>query len=856
MLLISLAAYGQNSFIVQIEQGQSLLPAQKAQARSSSNTHAIRQLCDEPMNLWEINAERLTAKEITHRYSAYANIRLIKENKKITLRTFPDDSLYSKQWQYNNNGTNSGNGKPGADINAEQAWAITTGGKTVNGDDIVVAVLDESFNLDHEDLAPNLWVNIHEIPNDGIDNDDNGYIDDVNGWNVGTNANITNAIGSHGTPVAGIIGAKGNNKKGVTGVNWDVKIMPLDYYIANEANAIAAYAYAYKQRKLYNETNGARGAFVVATNASWGIDNGKPEDAPLWCAFYDSLGVIGILSMGATANVNTNVDKDGDLPTACNSEYLIAVTNLNKLDTKEIAAGYGAKSIDLGAYGAATYTLSSGNGYRSFGGTSGATPHVTGAVALMYSVQCQALGALIKSSPSKAALYIKDLILSTTKPNVSIETITTTGGKLDLGKAITTLHNECSTCTYPAGIEVAVAPSSANITWESSSSNVSLRIRKEGESEWKVYNNNATNAIALDSIDFCSNYEFQLKYSCNGTESEWGYRKYFKTTGCCEAPQRIAYTVENNTLSLSDDSNVSQLIEYRLYGSNVWDSLYYSGKTSIPNLAICSTYEFRLSAFCPIQQKYSPASEVESISTSCGSCTQNSYCKPIALDNDLEWIDSIQVGAKIFYSGNDNNGYGNHMGKFIPVARQGDSIFLKIVPGYFNSKFSENATAYIDWNQDYALDENERVFATDSASSKAVSGYIQVPMDAKEGHTRLRVLLSYNFLSPACDGSAQFGEVEDYCFLVEKATGVNDQNNISMSIQPNPNDGRFTITWDKSQEVTSYKLVNALGQTIDQATLKNNNEGVVYIAKQLVPGHYIAIINTAKGITSKSFVVR
>jgi hypothetical protein len=147
-----------------------------------------------------------------------------------------------------------------------------------------------AFFQNHSDLTDNLWKNHKEIPGNGIDDDGNGYVDDYEGWNaVSQNGNVYSS-GSHGLNVAGIIGARGNNEMGVSGMNWDIKIMQIRLSQVREDNVLRAYEYALSHRKRYNESGGIEGAFVVATNSSWGIDRGRPEDAPLWCAFYDSLG--------------------------------------------------------------------------------------------------------------------------------------------------------------------------------------------------------------------------------------------------------------------------------------------------------------------------------------------------------------------------------------------------------------------------------------------------------------------------------------------------------------------------------------------------------------------------------------
>ena len=229
------------------------------------------------------------------------NILVAQKNHRVTSRAnIPDDTFYDNQWQYFQ--TND------KDIDAEEAWDITTGGTTMNGNVIVASVLDDGIDLNHDDFGDNLWTNEAEIPNNDIDDDNNGYIDDYLGWSIVSNSdNITG--GGHGTPVAGIVGAQGNNNNGVTGVNWDVKVMIIkNNFNTNEADVIEAYSYALEARILYNSTDGAEGAFVVSTNASWGIDFGDPADAPLWCALYDTLGENGILSCGATINGNQNVD--------------------------------------------------------------------------------------------------------------------------------------------------------------------------------------------------------------------------------------------------------------------------------------------------------------------------------------------------------------------------------------------------------------------------------------------------------------------------------------------------------------------------------------------------------------------
>ncbi|WP_347372627.1 S8 family serine peptidase [Aequorivita sp. Q41] len=440
-----------NAQVAEFEQNEVLVQLrEKAPIESLTNqipevAIADAKLISRPMNIWllQLVPSEMTESMAIAQLYRNENVLVAQKNHKIKSRiTVPNDEGFVDQWQYWQD-----NDK---DIDADEAWDITTGGTTMNGDVIVAAVLDDGIDLNHEDFEDNLWINENEIPNNNIDDDGNNYIDDSRGWSIITNDdNISGGL--HGTPVAGIIGAKGNNEIGVTGVNWDVKVMIIkNDFNTNEAKVIEAYSYALEARMLYNNTDGAEGAFVVSTNASWGIDFGNPDDAPLWCALYDTLGENGILSCAATANGNYNIDEVGDLPTACPSEYLITVTNMDITDTKVTNAGYGLETIDLGAHGSGAYTTAIGNSYGGFGGTSGATPHVTGAIALLYSAPCQNFADLAKSDPAQAAKNVRDYIFAGVDPNASLEGITTTGGRLNLNNSLLALMGECETMSITA----------------------------------------------------------------------------------------------------------------------------------------------------------------------------------------------------------------------------------------------------------------------------------------------------------------------------------------------------------------------------------------------------------------------
>lgn len=349
----------------------------------------------------------------------------------------PDDPNFDLQWAFHNTGQSGGT--PGADIDALRAWDITTGGLTALGDTIVVAVIDGGCDINHEDLS--IFRNWNEIPGNGIDDDGNGYIDDVNGWNAYNNTGNV-PLSNHGTHVSGTVGAVGNNETGVTGVNWNVKVLPIAGSSSNESTVVAAYAYAYDMRALYDETDGEYGAFVVATNSSFGVDFGQPENFPIWGAMYDSMGTLGILSAAATANRNINIDEVGDMPTAHPSPYLISVTNTTNNDVKLATAGYGVETIDLGAPGTQIYSTRNNSTYGFATGTSMATPHVAGAIALLMSAADADFITYYKQNPSEAALQLKQYLLDGTDQLASLDGLVASGGRLNLYNSIQLLAGD------------------------------------------------------------------------------------------------------------------------------------------------------------------------------------------------------------------------------------------------------------------------------------------------------------------------------------------------------------------------------------------------------------------------------
>lgn len=322
-------------------------------------------------------------------------------------QVIPDDPDFPKLWGLHNTGQTGGT--VDADIDAVEAWDVTRGDDT-----LVVGVIDSGIDYKHRDLATNIWIN--EIEKNGrrnVDDDGNGYVDDIHGWNFFSRNNNPHDDNGHGTHVAGTIGAIGGNKEGVAGVSGRVKMVPLKFLSANGSGslsgAIAAIAYASTIRNM------------IATNNSWGGGDYSQNLKDV----IDKAAAKGILFIAAASNDSQNNDEVDTYPADYECVNIISVAATDKNDKLADFSNYGATSVHIAAPGVGIYSTLPNNKYGTLSGTSMATPHVTGVCVL---VKAQ--------FPNLTMLQVKGRILSNADRKASLTNKISTGARLNAHTAV------------------------------------------------------------------------------------------------------------------------------------------------------------------------------------------------------------------------------------------------------------------------------------------------------------------------------------------------------------------------------------------------------------------------------------
>lgn len=412
--------------------------------------------------------------------------------------------------------------------NAAGAWNRGFTGSS----NVFVGIIDEGIQVGHEDLANNIWINSGDSTVDGIDNDGNSYVDDVNGWDfVNNNGSVYDSpYDQHGTHVAGTIGAE-RNGKGVVGVNWNVKMISAKFLGPNggyTSDAVRALDYLVSLKTQ-------KGLNIIATNNSWG--GGSFSQALLDA--INRNGDAGILFIAAAGNSGSNNDAVNSFPSnyVCTTptrawDCVIAVSAIQSNGSLAGFSSYGARTVDLGAPGVGIWsTIPESPGYASYNGTSMATPHVTGAAALCKSV-----------NPLIGAREVRNLILSTTTPTSALQGRTVTGGRLNIDAMITA-------CQSAKLLQDPLSISNTNLSGLPAGTSISLTSQGGSGSGTLTYNT---------SSSFCSIIGSTLNASapttCNVTATKAGDVNYEQITSPVKAFSFVA--INQATLTISNDSSI------------------------------------------------------------------------------------------------------------------------------------------------------------------------------------------------------------------------------------------------------------------------------------------------------------
>jgi hypothetical protein len=423
----------------------------------------------------------LSVEEAVKRYSADPRVAYAEPDYRVSVQATPDDPRFGDLWGLHNLGWIGGT--PDADIDAPEAWNVTTGSAGV-----VVAVLDTGIDTTHPDLAANLWVNPGEIEGNGIDDDGNGYIDDIHGINAINHSGDPWDDHGHGTHVAGTIGAAGNNAIGVVGVNWNVRIVACKFLDANgngyDSGALTCLQYV---KRLWDY-----GAPIVASSNSWGGSGYSQALADAINTQHD------VLFVAAAGNNTQNNDYAPFYPASYQSPNVISVAASDFNDGLAGFSNFGRGSVLLAAPGASVlstlpevnyWNLPGRYGYLS--GTSMATPHVAGVAALLKA-----------ADPSRDWRSLRNLLLSGADPLPSLENKTITGRRLNAFGSISCANRHLLRAVpppYAVEVGVPVTLKVLSITCGSSAGPVAVTT-SQGETFHLLDDGVAPDAVASDGV--------------------------------------------------------------------------------------------------------------------------------------------------------------------------------------------------------------------------------------------------------------------------------------------------------------------------------------------------------------------
>ncbi|MFT5757260.1 MAG: serine protease [Alteromonadaceae bacterium] len=410
-------SYKNDSIIVVFKQGTSALErratrnlvlAKISDLNDDEIDDAYRNIIQGRMANFQLG--QITSKAALEKLKNHPTVAYAEPDYLVNAQVIPNDSRFDELWGLHNTGQTGGTAD--ADIDAPEAWDISTGSS-----DVVVGVIDTGVDYNHPDLAANAWVNPGEIAGDGIDNDNNGYIDDVHGINAITNSGDPMDDAGHGSHVSGTIGGTGNNAEGVTGVNHHVAIAGCKFLDAAGSGSTSD-ALKCMDYMVALKNNGIN---VRVLNNSWG-GGGSSQ------AMVDAINATqaaDILFVAAAGNSALDNDSNPHYPSSYSHDSVFSIASTTHSDSMSSFSQWGLTSVDMGAPGSDILSTTPGGGYASYSGTSMATPHVAGVAALVLSVNADL-----------TFLELKNLLMNSGDYNPALSGKTVSGKRLNAHTAL------------------------------------------------------------------------------------------------------------------------------------------------------------------------------------------------------------------------------------------------------------------------------------------------------------------------------------------------------------------------------------------------------------------------------------
>jgi len=819
-----------------------------------------------------------------------------------------NDPRYDEQWHYHNTGQTGGT--EDADIDLPEAWEVETGNS-----EVIVAIEDQGVDYDHPDLKGNMWVNEGETPGNGVDDDNNGYVDDYYGYNFGDDQGSISP-GDHGSHTGGTVAAETNNGTGVAGIaggtgNDDgVRIMSVQVF-GNSGNGGFAEGFTYAAdmgaHVSQNSWGGGGESQSINDAIDYFIANGGSSGSPME-------GGVVVIAAG-----NSN-ESSGASTWPAQYESAIAVAATNHNDKKASYSNYGTW-VDISAPGGETYpttqegVLSTNNGgYQFMQGTSMACPHVSGVAALIVSK----FAGNITSSEVRSKLIDNTDPIDDLNPNYSGQLgsgrlnayAALTGGSDQPGTTFCTSKGNDASYEWISEVTVGSFTNSSDGAGYTDFTNKTVELTagqsyditltpgfsdSSYDEYWKIwidYNNDTTfssdelvydagslsNSAVSGTINVPSDVSgvkrmrVSMKYNGEQTPCEtfdYGEVEDYNvniTSGSTDteaptAPSNLASSnITESSVDLTWDASSDNVgvDHYTVYQDGNAIGTTSNTSYSVTGLSAETTYTFTVKAE-DAAGNVSPASNAIDVTTNESTV---SYCSSNGQNTNYEWIDLVELGS-ISNSTSADGGYADYTNLSTDLTT-GSNVTMYVSAGFASSSYTEYWHVWIDFDHNGTFDSDEEVVSGSSSSADKLEASFDIPNGATTGQTRMRVTMKYNGAASPCE-SFDYGEVEDYTVNITENTSnyyLTDEDNATklknadaktgIKVYPNPAEENITLEIKAGKRNTTVSIYSTNGSLVKTVPMNSSKQPINI--SELPSGTYILKVADEREPFVKQFI--